>query len=120
MQAAQGILGILAILGFAWMVSEDRRAFPWRTVIAGMLLQVLIAAVLQVTRQQRKTVAWIVGHGEGDPTSNDRQRGFATARAFLENEYYEVVPISLLAHCTDTRIVSSVMRARSFLADTRP
>ena len=46
MQAAQGILGILAIVGFAWVVSEDRRAFPWRTVIAGMVLQVLIAAVL--------------------------------------------------------------------------
>ena len=30
------------------------------------------------------------------------------------------VPISLLAHCSDTRIVSSVMRARSFLGDTRP
>src|SRR5262249_4435809 len=26
----------------------------------------------------------------------DRQRGFATARTFLEQEYYEVVPISLL------------------------
>ncbi|MCG3144332.1 MAG: putative nucleoside permease NupX [Gammaproteobacteria bacterium] len=46
MQVAQGVLGIAAILGFAWMVSEDRRAFPWRTVIAGMLLQLLIAAVL--------------------------------------------------------------------------
>ncbi len=46
MHVAQGVLGIAAILGFAWMVSEDRRAFPWRTVIAGMLLQLLIAAVL--------------------------------------------------------------------------
>jgi len=31
-----------------------------------------------------------------------------------------IVPISLLAQPTDTRIVSSVMRARSFLGDTRP
>ena len=30
------------------------------------------------------------------------------------------VPISLLAQPTETRIVSSVMRARSFLTDTRP
>ena len=34
----------------------------------------LLAAVLQVTRQQRKTVAWVTGHGEGDPASNDRNR----------------------------------------------
>lgn len=53
MQVAQGVLGIAAILGFAWMVSEDRRAFPWRTVIAGMLLQVLIAAVLLKVPQAR-------------------------------------------------------------------
>lgn len=46
MHVAQGILGIAAIVGFAWMVSEDRRAFPWRTVVSGMLLQFLIAAVL--------------------------------------------------------------------------
>ncbi len=30
------------------------------------------------------------------------------------------VPISLLAHCTETRMVSSVMRARSFFGETRP
>ena len=30
------------------------------------------------------------------------------------------VPISLLAHWSETRMVSSVMRARSFLAVTRP
>jgi CNT family concentrative nucleoside transporter len=53
MHVAQGVLGIAAILGFAWMVSEDRRAFPWRTVIAGMLLQVLIAAVLLKVPQFR-------------------------------------------------------------------
>ncbi|HHY48800.1 MAG TPA: nucleoside:proton symporter, partial [Alphaproteobacteria bacterium] len=53
MHLAQGVLGIAAILGFAWLVSEDRRAFPWRTVIAGMLLQLLIAAVLLKVPQFR-------------------------------------------------------------------
>src|SRR5262249_33844577 len=59
--------------------------------------EVLMAAFLQVTRQQRKTVAWVVGHGEGDLNDVDRQRGFSTARAMLEQEYYEVQPVSLLA-----------------------
>ena len=38
----------------------------------------------------------MTGHGEGDPTSSERNRGYATARTFLEQEYYEVVPVSLL------------------------
>jgi len=53
MHVAQGVLGIAAILGIAWLVSEDRRAFPWRTVIAGMLLQLLIAAVLLKVPQSK-------------------------------------------------------------------
>jgi len=67
-----------------------------RRVFSNPREETLVAAVLQVTRQQRKTVAWVTGHGEGDPASNDRARGYATARVFLEQEYYEVVPISLL------------------------
>jgi len=68
-----------------------------RRVFSNPREETLVAAVLQVTRQQRKTVAWVTGHGEGDPASGDRARGYATARTFLEQEYYEVVPVSLLA-----------------------
>ena len=67
-----------------------------RRVISNPREEMLIAAVLQVTRQQRKTVAWVTGHGEGDLTSGERNRGYATARIFLEQEYYEVEPVSLL------------------------
>src|SRR5438876_662541 len=56
----------------------------------------LMAALLQVTRQQRKTVGWVLGHGEGDPNSSDRREGYSTARAVLEQEYYEVRPVSLI------------------------
>jgi ABC-type uncharacterized transport system involved in gliding motility auxiliary subunit len=37
-----------------------------------------------------------LGHGEGDLTSIDRNRGYSTARRVLENEYYDVIPVSLL------------------------
>jgi ABC-type uncharacterized transport system involved in gliding motility auxiliary subunit len=66
-----------------------------RRVFSNPREEILIAAVLQVTRQQRKTVAWVVGHGEGDVGSSEGRSGYATARAFLEQEYYEVVPVSL-------------------------
>src|SRR2546428_7366927 len=55
-----------------------------------------MAALLEVPRQQRKTVGWVLGHGEGDLNSSDRREGYSTARAVLEQEYYEVRPVSLI------------------------
>jgi CNT family concentrative nucleoside transporter len=43
LHAAVGIAGILAL---AWIVSERRRAVPWRAVVAGLLLQFALALIL--------------------------------------------------------------------------
>ena len=37
------IVGILAILALAWATSSDRRAFPWRAVLAGLFVQIVLA-----------------------------------------------------------------------------
>lgn len=37
-----GLLGILVFTGLAWLLSEKRRLFPWRTVIAGLGFQLLL------------------------------------------------------------------------------
>ena len=42
----QSAFGFLAILGLAWLASENRRVVAWRTVIAGVALQIAIAAAL--------------------------------------------------------------------------
>jgi CNT family concentrative nucleoside transporter len=42
----QSALGISVFIGLAWAVSEDRRAFPWRIVLAGLALQFALAAAL--------------------------------------------------------------------------
>lgn len=42
----QSAVGILALLGLAYGISENRRRIPWKTVGAGMLLQLLLAVVL--------------------------------------------------------------------------
>src|SRR5206468_601694 len=76
----------------ALVVESDGR----RRVFSNPREEVLMAALLQVTRQQRKTVGWVLGHGEGDLASGDRREGFSTARAVLEQEYYEVRPVSLI------------------------
>ena len=41
-----GWLGLCVFLALAWALSEDRRRFPWRTVLAGLGLQVLFAWII--------------------------------------------------------------------------
>ena len=42
----QGILGVVALLALAWVLSEDRRRFPWRIAVAGLALALVLAAAL--------------------------------------------------------------------------
>jgi len=42
----RAIPGIFALLVLAFLCSEDRRRIPWRTVIAGLLLQLALALLL--------------------------------------------------------------------------
>jgi CNT family concentrative nucleoside transporter len=41
-----GLLGLLALLGIAWLLSNNRRRFPWRVVIWGLVLQFGFAVVV--------------------------------------------------------------------------
>ena len=42
----QAILGILLMLGIAWLCGENRRLLPWRLILTGLLIQFLLAFVL--------------------------------------------------------------------------
>jgi concentrative nucleoside transporter, CNT family len=44
-QTLQSALGIAAILGFAWLISENRRAVPWRHVAVGLAGSIVLAAL---------------------------------------------------------------------------
>ncbi|MGZ8264282.1 MAG: NupC/NupG family nucleoside CNT transporter [Burkholderiales bacterium] len=43
---AQSAAGLAVLLGVAWLLSENRRAVPWRIVLAGLGLQIALAALL--------------------------------------------------------------------------
>ena len=43
----QSLLGIFAMLLIAWGLSENRRVLAWRGVIAGVVLQFVLALVIQ-------------------------------------------------------------------------
>lgn len=48
------LLGLLSFISLAWLVSEQRRLFPWRVVIGGLALQFLLALfVLRTAVGQR-------------------------------------------------------------------
>jgi concentrative nucleoside transporter, CNT family len=42
----QSLTGIVAILALAWILSENKRAFPFRTVVSGLALQFALALLL--------------------------------------------------------------------------
>lgn len=42
----QSALGLAVFVAIAWALSENRRAFPWATVVIGLALQVALAALL--------------------------------------------------------------------------
>jgi CNT family concentrative nucleoside transporter len=42
----QALIGIAGLLALAWLFSESRRAVPWRAIVAGLLLQVVLALML--------------------------------------------------------------------------
>jgi concentrative nucleoside transporter, CNT family len=46
MLALQSAFGLLALLTLTWAISENRRHVPWRIVISGVLLMVIMAALL--------------------------------------------------------------------------
>jgi CNT family concentrative nucleoside transporter len=42
----QALAGIGGLLLLAWLLSENRRAIPWRAIGAGLLLQLVLALLL--------------------------------------------------------------------------
>jgi CNT family concentrative nucleoside transporter len=57
----QSALGVLAFIALAWAVSERRRAFPWRTVLAGLGLQLALAVTLL---KLPGVQSWVLGLNE--------------------------------------------------------
>ena len=46
MQQFQGLIGIVTLMGIAWLLSENRRRIDWRPVLMGLGLQVAFAALI--------------------------------------------------------------------------
>jgi CNT family concentrative nucleoside transporter len=49
MQILLGIAGIAVFITLAWALSLDRKRFPWRTVVSGVVLQFVFGALILLT-----------------------------------------------------------------------
>src|ERR1700691_3610244 len=59
MQNLQSALGVFAILAFAWAISENRRAVPWRPVVVGLALTFALALLMLKVPQAEIAFVWI-------------------------------------------------------------
>jgi CNT family concentrative nucleoside transporter len=46
MDQLQSATGVLALIAFAWVISENRRAVPWRSVAIGLAVTIALAALM--------------------------------------------------------------------------
>ena len=57
--------------------------------------EALTNAIIRVTRNTKKKIYFLDGHGEGDPDDAEGQTGFGTVKKALEGEGYEVAKLEL-------------------------
>ena len=72
----QAIAGFPLLLGLAWALSEDRRAIPWRTVLAGIALQIALAVLLTRVEAARDVVLLLVRAADALQSATDQGTAF--------------------------------------------
>jgi concentrative nucleoside transporter, CNT family len=61
MEQLQSALGVVALIAFAWIISENRRAVAWRSVAAGLAVTLVLAALLLKVPQVKGAFAAVNG-----------------------------------------------------------
>lgn len=59
MHVTRGLIGIVAFIGLAVLLSENRKAINWRLVVMGMLLQFTFAGLVIYAGPVRAIVEWV-------------------------------------------------------------
>ena len=57
--AIQGIIGLVGLVALAWAISENRRAYPWRTAAIGLAVQLALALLLIKLPGSQIVFRWI-------------------------------------------------------------
>ncbi len=135
MQTLQSVLGIFALLGFAWLISEDRRAVSVRNAAVGLLVTAVVAlaclkipqietafsaanvAVRAVAAATKAGTSFLFGYVGGGPLPFEMKPN-ASAYIFA----FETLPIVLVMSVLTTllfhwRIMPPIVRGFSWLLE---
>lgn len=78
---AQSLLGIVVVVGVSWLISEDKKRFPWRLAVAALAIQVGMVLLLFGFPAARRALQ---GVGAGvDGLSSSTQAGTAFVFGYL-------------------------------------
>ncbi len=80
----QGLIGVVVLLGLAWLISEHRRRIDWRLVGGGLLLQVVLAVVLLKVPGPATAVEWLSYGVAGVIARADAGIAFVFSRQLIE------------------------------------
>ena len=72
----RGVLGWIALLGLAWLLSEQRRHIAWRIVAGGLMLQGMLALLLIEVAPARAAVLLLNGAVDALQRATDDGTGF--------------------------------------------
>jgi CNT family concentrative nucleoside transporter len=87
------LLGMVVILGIAFLMSNNRRAIPWRTVITGTLLQFFFALVILKTELGRDFFVWLNGAVTAFLDFSDKGAAFVFGQDFAHHLFaFKVLP----------------------------
>ena len=56
-ELARAVFGYATLMGLAWLISENRKAIPWRTVIGGVVLQTILTVMFFKISFLKTTIA---------------------------------------------------------------
>ena len=59
MPIVQGLFGLAVLIGFCWLVSENRRAVKWRVAVTGLAVQFILAAILLKAPGSQQVFVWL-------------------------------------------------------------
>ena len=59
MPIVHGLFGLAVLIGFCWLVSENRRAVKWRVAVTGLAVQFIVAAILLKAPGAQQVFVWL-------------------------------------------------------------
>lgn len=88
-----GLLGLVLIVGLAWLMSSHKSRFPWRVVVGGLVLQFLFAVVILRSTAGKWLFGWANDVMMSVLTCVDAGSSFVFGEAFAEHFFaFKVLP----------------------------